>query len=213
MRYNPSDAVTQSDDKSDVPRIPPPPPPLNIPPSRARRQLAARLAMKLKAKQDEQRTDSPRASEEEGDHEGSNSGYGSEYREGPSLSFDRRDVEDEPWTSHRVDRAHSSTLSSSSSSSSSSDEEEDEEEDDEDIAIAAPPRSMPFSRSGNSAAPTRSLLEPEDDDDEGEVVDFGNGDNDGMSSEDSGDLVEIQAIRKTEAPGEEYRGHSGLVEG
>lgn len=205
IHSSPQEITSETQARSDIPRIPPPPPPLNIPPSRARRQLAARLAMKLKAKQQEQRLGAFHASGEEGVDGGSTSGYGG-YR-GSTFDLDAQDGEDEPWASHRS-RLRSSTLSSSSSSSSSS----STDEDDDDLTLAPPPMPVGPGRSHSGAVHTRSILESEDDEyEEGEVVDLGNGDNDGMSSEDSGDLVEIQTTRRTEPPGEEYRAHQGLT--
>lgn len=83
-----------------------------------------------------------------------------------------------------IGQSNTSSLSSTSSSS--------EDDDDSDLSLPPHPSPQGLARPIPTGPRTRSLLEA-DDDDEGEVVDFGREEPEALSDdEDSGDLVEIK---------------------
>ncbi|KAI9700034.1 MAG: hypothetical protein M1836_002568 [Candelina mexicana] len=175
------------------PNAPPPPPPLNIPPSRARRQLAARLA--LHNKQNQARTSK---GVEAGDNDGDiRSEEGHEvFALGSPTSNTLHEVSgSSPLSSppQQTNRFMSRTMSdlfeqtSSSSSGSGSDNEEDD-----DLAQTGSAKPLEPRRPSTVEAATRSALEA--DDDEEDEVDYGREEEDEEDEKEG--LVEIKKPRK-----------------
>ncbi|KAI9884667.1 MAG: hypothetical protein M1823_003550 [Watsoniomyces obsoletus] len=213
--------IPTSDPRSTIPKIPPPPPPLNIPPSRARRQLAQRLAAKLKAKQDEKNGESSRtggADASVDDDDLPSSGFDDDFEEGgPSGAFEDQDQEQEQgdeggeWGEGAWSKDTRPDASSSSSTSTSSSDEEDE------LTIAQHTRSTGPGGLGSTMASTqrrRQVLDADDDDeeeeeDEGEVINYRHADQESSSNDDddedgdSNDLVEVKTSRSNESGSEE----------
>ncbi|KAI9678787.1 MAG: hypothetical protein M1817_005845 [Caeruleum heppii] len=197
-RMDPFSAHLSSSEEGDdtsaprpIPNIPPPPPPLNIPPSRARRQLAARLALNKARKEEEEERARARASEQApGRLTGDGAG---ELGNGGSQGLD------------------------DDSTSSSDDDDDDEEEGQLEMPVKTK-ASGTRRPSTTTEAKQRSALDDDDDDDDD---DEGGGDDEGevvhirhearpegrpKGEGEGGDMVEV------ERPRSENKGPEGLSE-
>ncbi|KAI9811212.1 MAG: hypothetical protein M1827_005544 [Pycnora praestabilis] len=200
--YNVDKTASTPTDSSDAPpNAPPPPPPLNILPSRARRQLAARLALHKKTISAAPEQGSTLTGVNNAEDLQSEAGHEPFAVSSPS-NMDDIDVSPIPQYYHHEDRFVTKTISDlfEQSSSSSSSGSEDNDDDDDDLAQTGSSKALGPRRPSTTEAQVRSALEAddEDEDEEGEVVDFGKQEEEEEEEEEDEreGLVEIRKPRR-----------------